>query len=121
MQNAGITQTQGVKFTQETKQEMATWLKTTMTEKRLKIPYDSQLIPELNLERYELTKDGKTRFNHPPGTHDDRFWALALATYAARTEPNSPKLWVVAKRTSKAKLAALRQRLNRHKTEGDTR
>ena len=92
-----------------------------MTEKRLRIPYDSQLIPELNLERYELTKDGKTKFSHPPGTHDDRFWALALATYAARTEPATPKLWIVAKRAGKTKLAALRQKLQRHKTIGDTR
>jgi hypothetical protein len=120
MQNAGITQTQGVKFTQETKQEMAQWLKTTMTEKRLHIPYDSQLIPELNLERYELTKDGKTRFNHPPGTHDDRFWALALAVYATRNT-KATQLWVVAKRLGKTRLATLRQRLSKHRTEGNTR
>jgi len=120
MQNAGITATEGVKFTQETKQEMAQWLKNCMTEKRLRIPYDSQLIPELNLERYELTKDGKTKFSHPQATHDDRFWALALATYAARTEP-APKFWVIAKRAGKTKLNALKQRLQRHRTEGDTR
>src|SRR4030043_143911 len=93
------------------------WLKQTMIEKRLRIPYDSQLIAELNTERYELTKDGKTRFSHPEGTHDDRFWALALATYATRTE-QTPKLWVIAKHNqAKAKLNALRQRLQRHKTE----
>ncbi len=120
MQNAGITQTQGVKFTQETKQTMAQWLKTTMTERHLHIPYDNQLIPELNLERYEFTKDGKIRFNHPPNTHDDRFWALTLATYATRTESTQPKLWVIAKRTGKNTLTALRQRLNRHKIQGDT-
>jgi hypothetical protein len=100
---------------------MAQWLKNCMTEKRLRIPYDSQLIPELNLERYELTKDGKTRFNHPLGTHDDRFWALALAVQAARTAPQ-PKLWIITKRnTGKTKLNKLRQKLQRHRTEGDTR
>ena len=87
-----------------------------MTEKRLHIPYDSQLIAELNTERYELTKDGKIRFSHPEGTHDDRFWALALATYATRTQ-QTPKLWIIAKRF---KLHKLRQRLHRHKTEGNT-
>jgi hypothetical protein len=92
-----------------------------MTEKRLHIPYDSNLIAELNIERYELTKDGKTRFSHPQGTHDDRFWALALAVYATRTE-QSPKLWVISKANQgKNKLSALRQRLQRHKTEGTTR
>ena len=92
-----------------------------MTEKRLFIPYDSELIAELNIERYELTKDGKTRFSHPQSTHDDRFWALALAAYAARTEP-SPKLWIIAKaNTGKTKLNALRQKLQKHKTQGATR
>ena len=71
-----------------------------MTEKRLKIPYDSNLIAELNTERYELTKDGKTRFNHPQGTHDDQFWALALATYATRTQ-QAPRLWIIPKRHRK--------------------
>ena len=96
MKNAGINQTQEVKFTQETKQELATHLKQAMTENKLKIPYDSNLIAELNTERYELTKDGKIRLNHPPNTHDDHFWALALACYATRTEP-APKLWTVTK------------------------
>lgn len=96
MKNAGINQTQEVRFTQETKQELATHLKQTMTENKLRIPYDSDLIAELNTERYELTKDGKIRLNHPEGTHDDRFWAIALACYATRTEP-TPKLWTVTK------------------------
>lgn len=122
MQNAGLTNTQGVKFTLETKQEMAQHLKQTMTQKQLHIPYDGELIAELNLEQYELTKDGKTKFNHPQGTHDDRFWALALAAYATRTQP-TPQLWVVAKTANPArtKLATIRQKLAKHKTQGDTR
>ncbi len=94
MQNTGLDNIEGVTFTQESKQEMAQHLKQAMTEKRLFIPYDSALIAELNLERFELTKEGKIRLNHPEGTHDDRFWALALAAYAARTQP-APKLWVI--------------------------
>ncbi len=94
MRNAGIREAEGVKFTVETKQEMAQWLKQCMVEKRLKIPYDSELIAELNIERFELTKDGKIKFSHPEGTHNDRFWSLALACYAARAEPK-PRLWVV--------------------------
>jgi len=53
---------------------------------RLHIPYDPELFHELNVERYELSKTGKLHFNHPEGTHDDRFWALALAIYAAEQE-----------------------------------
>jgi phage FluMu gp28-like protein len=87
MVNAGIRQTEGVKFTQETKEKMAQWLKQCMVEKRLKIPYDSDLIAELNIERFELTKEGKIKFSHPESTHDDRFWSLALSAYAAREPP----------------------------------
>jgi len=87
MVNAGISRTEGVKFTVETKQKMAQWLKQCMVEERLKIPYDSDLIAELNIERFELTKDGKIKFSHPEGTHDDRFWSLALSVYAAREPP----------------------------------
>jgi len=87
MINAGIKMTEGVKFTQETKEKMAQWLKQCMVEKRLKIPYDSDLIAELNIERFELTKEGKIKFSHNESTHDDRFWSLALSAYAAREPP----------------------------------
>jgi len=90
-----------------------------MTEKRLKIPYDSNLIAELNTEHYELTKDGNTRFSYPEGTHDDQFWALALATYATRSEP-TPKLWIIAKAsTDRTRLGKIRQQLRIHRTQGD--
>jgi hypothetical protein len=32
----------------------------------------------------------KLLFDHPQGTHDDRFWALALAVYAAEKEAPPP-------------------------------
>ncbi|MEM2971311.1 MAG: terminase family protein [Candidatus Bathyarchaeia archaeon] len=108
MVNAGINQTEGVKFTMETKEQMAQWLKQCMADKRLKIPYDSELIAELNTERFELTKEGKIRFSHPENTHDDRFWSLALAVYATREKPEPPsKLWVVPR------LARLKKKLQR--------
>ena len=53
----------------------------------LHIPYDPDLFYELNVERFELGKTGKLLFNHPEGTHDDCFWALALAVYAAEQTP----------------------------------
>jgi len=98
MQNTGInTQIEGIKFTQETKEQLANNLKQLMTEKQLKIPYDPELIAELNTERYQLTKEGKIRLTHPEGTNDDRFWSLALAAYAAKTTPPKPALWIVTK------------------------
>jgi len=121
MVNAGMRKTEGVKFTQETKEEMAQWLKQCMVEKKLKIPYDSELIAELNIERFELTKDGKIKLSHPEGTYDDRFWALALAVYATRTEP-PPKLWVMPRMSrGRMKLQQLRNKLAKHQITGVTR
>lgn len=93
MVNAGVREVEGVMFTQQSKEEMATYLKQLMVQGKFKLPYDSDLIAELNVEKFQLSKTGKIKFNHPQGTHDDRFWALALAVYATRTQ--SPKLWVV--------------------------
>ena len=90
MQEAGLTQAEGINFTQNTKQEMAQLLKQRMREDRLKMPFNRDLLDELNNERYELTKTGKITFSHPEGTHDDRFWALALAVYAAEQVPSPP-------------------------------
>jgi phage FluMu gp28-like protein len=118
MKNAGINETEGIKFTQETKEQMATFLKQCIIEKRLKIPYDPELIAELNIEHYELTKEGKIKFSHPEGTHDDRFWSLALATYATRTKQQQSKLWIIPRRT---KLQKIRDKIRKHQTTGTTR
>ena len=56
----------------------------------LHIPFDPELFNELNVERYELSKSGKLLFNHPQGTHDDRFWALALSVYASEQAEHPP-------------------------------
>ena len=121
MQEQGITCAQGAKLTQDAKTELLTHLKLAMEQHRLAIPYNKQLCQEINDQQYQYTKNGKLTFNHPPNTHDDMLWALALAVYAAKTEP-SPKLWVVAK-TSKGKsnLHTLKQKLLMHKMQGETR
>ena len=89
MKEAGIECAQGITFTVPRKMEMAQLMRDRMREGRLLLPFDRELLDELNVERYELSKDGKIRFSHPEGTHDDRFWALALAVYAAETERTS--------------------------------
>jgi len=89
MVNAGILNVEGVNFTLPRKQEMASLLKQRMVNKRFFYPYFSwdkpyrcEYVAELNVERFELRKDGNVTFNHPQGTHDDVFWASALALYA---------------------------------------
>ncbi|MFN3621662.1 MAG: hypothetical protein ACK4TI_02105, partial [Nitrososphaerales archaeon] len=85
MNNAGIPNVEGIVLTMPKKEEVLGYLKQIMLESKLKLPYDQELIAEMNIEKYELTKDGHIRFSHPEATHDDRLWALALAVYASRT------------------------------------
>jgi len=95
MKNAGIQNVEGVMFTEQRKEELATVLKEKMFKDEFRLPYDRAVINELNVERYELTKTGRIRFSHPEGSHDDRFWVTALATYA--TEKESKPGLIVAK------------------------
>jgi phage FluMu gp28-like protein len=87
MVRAGLPPVEGLTFTEPMKEQIATMLKQNMVEKLLQMPYDREIINELNVERFELTKAGRIKFAHPEGTHDDRFWAITLAVYAARQAP----------------------------------
>ena len=46
-------------------------------------PYRGDICSELNVERYELRRDGTIGYSHPNGTHDDVFWSIALAVFAS--------------------------------------
>jgi len=83
MQRSGIPGVEGVTLTAQRKAEILGLLKQKMQEGQLSIPYDPDLIAEINLEKFELSREGLIHFSHPEGTHDDRLWALALAVYAA--------------------------------------
>jgi hypothetical protein len=45
--------------------------------------------------RYDLRKYGAIGFSHPNGTHDDVFWATALAIYATVEMAPEPFLAVI--------------------------
>jgi len=83
----GIADVDGVVLTAPAKQEILGYLKLMMQEKRVLFPYELDFLQELNVERFELSKSGQILFSHPAGTHDDRFWAFALAVYATKTTP----------------------------------
>lgn len=94
MTKSGITNVTGITFTVANKEEMATILREKMRALEVKIPYtptqtvhDIDLTAELNAEKYELMKTGHIRFTHSEGSHDDVFWATALAVYAAVKHP----------------------------------
>jgi len=79
-----------LKQKREEEQEMASLLKERMMNALYffpyftwETPYRSEYVAELNIEKFKLMKDGTARFSHPQGTHDDTFWATALAVSAA--------------------------------------
>lgn len=102
MENAGIQNAEGVAFSVPRKSEMASLLKQRMANHKLfypllnwERPYRGDICTELNVERYDLRKDGAIGFSHPNGTHDDVFWATALAVYATCEMAPEPFLTVI--------------------------
>jgi len=89
MEEAGISNVEGVHFSTTRKSEMASLLKQRMMSQRLfypfltwEKPYRGDICSELNVERFDLRRDGAISLSHPNGTHDDVWWAIALAVYA---------------------------------------
>jgi phage FluMu gp28-like protein len=89
MEDSGIRNVEGVNFGTARKSEMANLLKQRMGDERFfyplltwEKPYSCDVCTELNVERYELRKDGTVMLTHASGTHDDVFWSLALAVFA---------------------------------------
>ena len=81
---------------------MASLLKQRMMDHRLyypllswEKPYRGDLCSELNVERFDLRKDGHIGYSHPNGTHDDVFWSIALAIYGTVEMQPEPFLAVV--------------------------
>jgi len=95
----GIDQAEGLFLTDRWKEEIFTYLKLLMEQKRLNIlPDDTQLITQINEQRYEYLKPRTAqerihiRFTHPPRRHDDQLFALALACYASKEEEPKTQL-----------------------------
>jgi len=102
MENAGINNAEGVNFSVPRKSEMASLLKQRMANHQFfypmmswERPYRGDICTELNVERYSLHKDGTIGYHHPTGTHDDVFWATALAVYATANMEPEPFLTII--------------------------
>jgi hypothetical protein len=102
MENAGIENAEGVNFSVPRKSEMANLLKQRMLNKQFLYPlltwdkpYRSDICSELNVEKYQLRKDGNIGYSHPNGTHDDVFWSIALAVYATVEMQPEPYLTII--------------------------
>jgi hypothetical protein len=75
-----------------------------MEQKRLTLPMERSLLTQINEQQYsfgrakptEMAEEkGYMTFYHPPGSHDDQLWALALAVYAAKETEPEPFLYVI--------------------------
>jgi phage FluMu gp28-like protein len=78
-------QMKGVTLTAPLKQDILGRLRLAMENHKLTIPRDnSRLLVQITSQQCEPTKSGTLKFNHPPGTHDDLLWALALGTHSAQ-------------------------------------
>ena len=89
MKNSDLNNVEGVTFTVPRKQEMATMLKQRMLDSKFyypyatwERPYPGQYVAELNVERFELRKDGTVAFNHPQAAMTTcfglRLWRFTL-------------------------------------------
>jgi phage FluMu gp28-like protein len=126
MENAGIENAEGVHFSVPRKSEMASLLKQRMMNKQFfypllswERPYRGDICTELNVERYELRKDGAIAFSHPNGTHDDVWWSIALAVYATVEMQPEPFLTVIPRIANR--LRRIRRELVKRKVMGVTR
>jgi len=79
-----ITNINGIKFTGTSKTELIDELSIMMDNKLIHFPDIPELIDELNIYEYEVTKAGNVRLNAPVGYHDDCVIALALAVQGIR-------------------------------------
>jgi hypothetical protein len=91
MKKSGIPQVEGILLTLPSKADILGNLKQMMQTQKLAMPYDSELVAEMNAERYEMLKSGQIQFSHPEDSHDDRLWALALACYGTRLAGRVPE------------------------------
>ena len=79
---------EGVTLTAPVKEDILGRLKLAIEQHRLIIPRDnSRLLVQITSQQCEPTMSGTLKFTHPPGTHDDCLWALALGVRATHDVP----------------------------------
>ncbi len=62
--SVGLTNVEGMVLTSQVKEEVAGHLREIILGKELLIPYDPELINQLNIEAFELTKEWRVKFSH---------------------------------------------------------
>lgn len=72
------------KFTAESKKELVLNLAMALENETIHFPFYQDLIDELELYEYNISKSGNVSYNAPEGFHDDNVISLALLNYAMR-------------------------------------
>ena len=77
---AGI-KAEGFQFTNTSKQQLIEYLSVQLEQQKITFPDIPELIHELELFQYEITRAGNVRYSAPQGYHDDCVISLALACW----------------------------------------
>jgi phage FluMu gp28-like protein len=87
-QRFGTFKVEGVGFTGPVKEELAYPVRAAFEDKSVRIPNDGKVRSDLRAIKKETTASGNIRFTADRGAngHSDRFWALALALHAGKTQ-----------------------------------
>ena len=72
---------EGIPFTNATKEAMITNLRVMFQDGTIEIPYDQNLVNQLHGLKRMIGNTGVIRYSHEEGNHDDYVWALAMACY----------------------------------------
>jgi phage FluMu gp28-like protein len=110
IKQVGFPGVQGINFTEPNKHGMATYFKNRMmtvresdrkmapeeAKRQFEFPHDMELEAELNVVQWEQKPGSQIySFSHQQGTHDDTFWAIALACLASTGATPDPILEVL--------------------------
>lgn len=72
---------EGLKFTNESKKDLIQSLAISFEQNKITIPEIKELVNELSIFEYEMTRSGNVRYSAPEGYHDDCVISLALANW----------------------------------------
>jgi hypothetical protein len=88
LEDAGVP-IDAVSFNSSTKKDLIENLATRLESAEIRLPDIPQLVNELELYDYDVTRTGNVRYSSPEGWHDDCVDALALAAHEGATSRRS--------------------------------
>ena len=108
----GAYRVEGIQFTNQSKAEMAPPLKADFEGRHIRIPNNNIIRSDLRGIRKETTAGGLTRYagERTKDGHADRFWGLALARLAAKSDQPAGAIYVFGSTKQSLAMAARQDR-----------